>query len=177
MGALLRFRPGRRSRARSRGQSLVEFALVLPVFMFTLFALIDVGRLVYLSSTLSQAAREGARLGSVEASYRGSSDPACGTVGGPICPANDNALWSDIQTEANDEMSPFGAVTNLYMSCVLASGTVPSGDWTAPKVCSNHAPGNVISVRVTGTFQPITPLISQFLGSLTLSGSATMTIN
>ncbi len=71
----------------SHGQALVEFALVIPIFLFMLFGAIDVGRFVYLSSTLSQAAREGARLGSVEASYRGSTDAACGTAGGPDMPS------------------------------------------------------------------------------------------
>ena len=167
-----------RRHPRSLGQSLVEFALVLPVFLFMLFALIDVGRFVYLNSTLSQAAREGARLGSVEASYRGSSDPACGSLGGPVCPANDAALLADVTSAANRMMAPFGSVATTDMNCVLAppTGTPPSGSWTG-STCSNHAPGNVISVRVTADFAPITPIISQLFGTRTLAGSATMSIN
>ena len=45
------------------GQALVEFALVLPIFLLLLFGLIDVGRLVYTWNALNQAAREGARYG------------------------------------------------------------------------------------------------------------------
>ena len=60
------------SRPASRGQALVEFALVIPIFLLLLFGLIDVGRLVYMNSVLSQAAREGTRLASVEASWMGS---------------------------------------------------------------------------------------------------------
>ncbi len=143
-----------------------------------LFGLIDVGRLVYLNTTLSQAAREGARLGSVEASYRGSSDPACGTAGGPVCPTNDPMLLAHVRAAANRMMAPFGSVTTASMSCVLAppNGTPPSGNWTG-STCSNHAPGSVISVRVTAPFQAITPFIDGLLGSTTLAGSATMTIN
>jgi TadE-like protein len=165
-------------RTPSRGQSLVEFALVLPIFLFMLFGLIDVGRFVYLNSTLSQAAREGARVGSVEASYRGSSDPACGTTGGPVCPGNDTTLLAHVRSAADRMMSPFGNVSAANMSCVLAppSGTTPTGAWTGV-TCSNHAPGNVISVRVTATYTPITPVISSLFGTRTLSGSATMTIN
>ncbi len=167
------------TKRRSRGQALVEFALVIPIFLLMLFGLIDIGRLVYLNATLSQAAREGARVGSVEASYRGSADPACGTVGGPVCPANDAALRNDIQAGANRMMSPFGNVANVYMSCVLAppAGTPPSGNWTGPNTCSNHAPNNVISVRVTSPWQPLTPLVSNIFGTLNLAGTATMTIN
>jgi Flp pilus assembly protein TadG len=51
---------------RSRGQALVEFALVLPIFLLLLFGLIDVGRYVYVSNAFNQAAREAARTGAVE---------------------------------------------------------------------------------------------------------------
>ena len=53
-------------RDRTRGQALVEFALVLPLFFLLLFGIIDVGRLVYVSNAFNQAAREAARYGSVE---------------------------------------------------------------------------------------------------------------
>ncbi|MEJ7749458.1 MAG: TadE/TadG family type IV pilus assembly protein, partial [Candidatus Limnocylindrales bacterium] len=86
----------------------MEFALVLPVFLLLLFGLIDGGRYVFVNSTLSNAAREGARLGSVEASYRGSTDASCGAPGGPVCPANNAALLADITTAANRQMAPFG---------------------------------------------------------------------
>lgn len=57
----------RRARDRGRGQSLVEFALVFPLMMLLVFALLDIGRLVFASNSLSEAAREGARWGSVQA--------------------------------------------------------------------------------------------------------------
>ena len=47
------------------GQSLVEFALAFPIFLLLLFGLIDIGRFVYTANAVSQAAREGARYGSV----------------------------------------------------------------------------------------------------------------
>lgn len=167
-----------RHRSRSvigRGQSLVEFALVIPIFLFLLFGLIDVARLVYLNSTLSQAAREGARVGSVEAGYRGSSDSACGGTAGPVCPGNDTALVADVRTGANRMMVPFGAVNNVYVSCVASTGTPPTGDWTS-STCSSNSSGSVISVRVTANFQPITPVLGDLV-SVTLDGSASMTIN
>jgi hypothetical protein len=158
------------------GQSLVEFALVLPVFLLMLFGVIDAGRLVYLNSTLSQAAREGARLGSVEASYRGSTDPGCGTAGGPVCPSNDAQLLSHITDAANRMMAPFGAVSATYMSCVQPSSTTPTGNWTG-STCANNSPGDVISVRVTAPYAPLTPIIGSIIGTVTLAGSATMSIN
>lgn len=44
-----------------RGQGLTEFALVLPLLIVTLLGIIDFGRLFYLQSEVTNAAREGAR--------------------------------------------------------------------------------------------------------------------
>ena len=158
-----------------RGQSLVEFALVIPIFVATLLGLIDVARFVYLNSTLSQAAREAARVGSVEASYVGSSDSTCGRSGGPVCPSNNAALVSDMQSAANRMMNPFGSVDHVYISCVSSSGTPPTGSWTS-STCSSNSSGSMISVRVTEQFTPLTPIASQLVG-ISLSGTATMAIN
>ena len=47
---------------RTRGQSLVEFAVVLPIFLLVVCGLFDLGRAVFVYSSLTNAAREGARL-------------------------------------------------------------------------------------------------------------------
>jgi Flp pilus assembly protein TadG len=55
----------RRSAGRTthdRGAAAVEFALVLPLLFLILFAIIDFGRALNTQITLTQAAREGARL-------------------------------------------------------------------------------------------------------------------
>ena len=54
-------------RGRERGQALVEFALTIPLVLLLIFGLIDLGRAVYISNSLSEAARDGARYGSVQA--------------------------------------------------------------------------------------------------------------
>lgn len=48
---------------RQRGQTLVEFLLVMPLVLMFVFMVFDVGRAVYYSSVLRNAAREGARFG------------------------------------------------------------------------------------------------------------------
>ena len=50
-----------RRRRRNSGQSLVEFALVLPVFLLLLGGIIDFGFMFYSRITVINAAREGAR--------------------------------------------------------------------------------------------------------------------
>ena len=161
--------------SRARGQGLVELALVLPVFLLLLFGVVDGGRLVYLNSVVSQAAREGARLAAVEASWLGSSDLSCGTLGGPICPATVAAMQADVLTAANRMVAPFGSIASsrLYLRCDM-SGSAPTGAWTGDS-CTNNSTNNVVSVRVQLTFMPITPVLSNF--APTLSGSASMVIN
>ena len=44
-----------------RGQNLVEFALVLPILLIVLFGALDLGRIFWVSISLTNAAREGAR--------------------------------------------------------------------------------------------------------------------
>ncbi len=57
------------SRRRGRGQSLVEVALVLPVLIVLLAAVIDLGRVLDASIVLSNAARVGARFGSIHPTW------------------------------------------------------------------------------------------------------------
>ena len=51
-----------RRRRRSRGQSLVEFALVVPILFLILCGIMDFGFLLYSRMTVINAAREGARV-------------------------------------------------------------------------------------------------------------------
>jgi Flp pilus assembly protein TadG len=169
---------GRRTAGRKSagGQSLVEFALVLPIFLLMMFGVIDAGRYVFANSAVSNAAREGARLGSVEASWMGSGDASCGTAGGPICPVDFNALKAHIKSAANRQMTPFGSVTNVYINCVSSAGTPPTGAWTSSS-CAANKYGGFISVRVTYVWDAITPMIGNIMGSITTTASATVTIN
>lgn len=55
-----------RRRDRERGQTLVEFALILPVFILVLMGIFDLGRAVYAFNTISNASREAVRLAIVD---------------------------------------------------------------------------------------------------------------
>ena len=65
MGRLGRVRP------RDRGAAAVEFALVLPVLLMIIFAIIDFGRMLNAQITVTEAAREGARATSLYDQYEG----------------------------------------------------------------------------------------------------------
>lgn len=46
---------------RRSGQSMVEFAILAPIFFLLLLGTIDLGRAIYIYNTISDAAREGTR--------------------------------------------------------------------------------------------------------------------
>ena len=51
----------RRRRDPERGQSLVEFALIIPIVLLIMIGLFDLGRIVFINNSLSDGARDGAR--------------------------------------------------------------------------------------------------------------------
>ncbi len=57
--------PVRQHRRRSRGQSLVEFALILPILLLLVVSAADAGRLFFAYVTIENAAREGAFFGAL----------------------------------------------------------------------------------------------------------------
>ncbi|RJR33847.1 MAG: pilus assembly protein [Deltaproteobacteria bacterium] len=50
---------------KQRGASTVEFALIAPLFIALLFAIVEFGMILYTKGMLTHAAREGARYGVV----------------------------------------------------------------------------------------------------------------
>lgn len=179
------------------GQGLVEFTLVLPIFVLVMFGLFDIGRLVYTNAALSQAAREGARLAATEAGWIGVPDDACvsdqssissGNPGAHVCPASVSAFKSHIVDAVNRMTVSLGPIASVYISCNDASGLdpTPSGAWTESSggnACHDgfgnavSAAGEVVSVRVEYDYQPLTPIIGSLIGTVPLSGSTTMVIH
>jgi hypothetical protein len=185
------------TKPREEGQGLVEIALVLPVFLLVLVGIFDVGRLVYTNASLSQAAREGARLAAAEAGWIGLSSSGCvasesaitgANPGAHICPSNIAAFKSHVTSAVNRMAVSLGPISAIHVSCNAGDGVdpEPAGAWTETSGgngCDDGAgnplgaTGELVSVRVEHTYQPITPIIGSFIGSIPLSGSATMVIN
>lgn len=60
-----------RRRRSSRGQGMVEFALVIPVFLLLTFGIIELGWLAYANHALTNATKEGARYAMVHGERSG----------------------------------------------------------------------------------------------------------
>lgn len=84
-----------RPRAGSRGQALVEFALVFPLFMLVLFGIIIIGLGVFFQQEIASAARDAARYAAVH-----TSTAVCPTVS-TIDPRNFGALAPDSYVECD----------------------------------------------------------------------------
>lgn len=52
-------------RRKQHGQDAVEFALLLPLLLLIFFGVVDLGRILHVSITITNAARAGVRYGSM----------------------------------------------------------------------------------------------------------------
>jgi Flp pilus assembly protein TadG len=52
--------------SKKQGQALVEFVIVLPLFLLLVVLIFDLGRAIYFYSAIHNAVREGARYGIVD---------------------------------------------------------------------------------------------------------------
>jgi Flp pilus assembly protein TadG len=149
----------RRYRDRPLGQSLVEFALMLPILLVVLSAAIDLGRLAYARVTIANVARE--------ASFQAAQTPDSYQAGQP-CPTVD-----PLTTEVPD--------TNMVICRAILESrgsvvTVLPSDITL--VCDpscSGAMGNRVTVTATGRFNLLTPVMAAFFGGSTITFSSTAT--
>jgi Flp pilus assembly protein TadG len=146
--------------ARTPGQALVEFALVIPLFLLVLFGIVDMARFVYNSNALNETAREAARQGTVA---RRPAD--CAGLGRVEC----------VQILVQHRITGVAVATSdITVVCfrVPNNGTLPS-DGAQPDTCGTEwQGGDLVRVQITTPFSLITPFIDQFLGP-TVSGNAT----
>jgi PKD repeat protein len=139
---------------RSRGQALVEFALVIPVMLLLVVGGLDVGRLFFSWIEVNNAAREGA-------AYAGGN------------PTDTSGITGHVQTETNSQGQGGEGSVTVAVSCAntsnatIACANAPGGSGT----------GNTVTVRVTRPFSFVTPIIGNILGSsVNLTGSATSAV-
>jgi Flp pilus assembly protein TadG len=142
--------------AEQGAQALVEFALVLPIFLLVITGLIDVARAVWEENTLAYAAREGTRYAIVHGS---AGNPRVG----PIHPAQTNPSTFNTGNIVNVVRQNALGVPNVTVTI-----DYPNGDNQR-----NH------SVTVDAS-SPFVPLPSQYLlggaFQITLRGGSQLVI-
>jgi Flp pilus assembly protein TadG len=141
----------RRTRRRG-GQALVEFALIIPLFLLVLVAIFDLGRAVFAYNTLTNAAREGARTAIVN-QYK-PSIVARAKQQTAIVELNDPSVQVDFW-QVNADGTP-----NTSSQCALV------------------AVGCLAVVSFEATYQPITPFVSNiiFKNGVTMTARAVLSV-
>ncbi len=140
--------------SRQRGQTVVEFALLLPLFLFLILFLIEFGFVMYANITVNNTAREAARFAAV------ANEPG-------LCDASDSVVTIEDRAVA--------ASANLLTCGVV----LPNGD---PQVTVNYVDydGDIVSegqftrgdgvvIRIQYEYEMVTPLAE--LASLPLLGA------
>lgn len=144
-----------------KGHALTEMALTLPIVLMLVMGIVDFGRMLYLYAQIANAAREGARYGSV--------------VGLDSVPQ-----YRDCE---NIRLATLGVV-GLPVTPDLIDITYDDGATTLPYDCNGTLgipveqiqPGDRILVQVDATFEFLTPAVHAFLPKTTVSFTAARTV-
>ncbi len=154
-------------------QSVVEFALMAPMFFLLVLGIVDFGRAIYFYNGIAHGAREAARY----------------------AVARDNLAQNDITARQQAQLDLFSMpvdscsqVNGDLCATPPASSATPnmtyvavSPPWDQRQTYQNNAAvagqttNYPLTVTLTFYFQPATPLIAQLVGNaITLTASSTM---
>jgi hypothetical protein len=152
------------------GQALVEFAFVFPIIALLAFAFVDIGRAVFNYNTLTNAARQAARVAIVN-----QVDPA-------------SAPWD---CAANKPVQSAVTPTWTFRGCAVAAGAAigvtPADvdrDYGEPfpgsgLVCDPAIRldvGCIVTITVVNEYVAITPIAGSLIGPMTMTGTSSMPI-
>jgi Flp pilus assembly protein TadG len=147
--------PRSERRGRGRGQTLVEFAIVLPIILLVLIGMVDMGRAVFVYNTLAQSARQAARLAIVNQNVDDVKDQAMAsapTLG--MSAANVDVCFKTTFTSQTNCANP-------------AADNCPQ---------SSRVIGCLALVSTHVNYTPMTPFINTIFPSISLSSVSVGTI-
>lgn len=130
------------------GQSLVEFALTIPILLLVIFVFLDLGRAVYYYSALNNAVREGARYATVT-----------------LFSSN-----ADRETKVRQVVQDFAVSMPIAASDIQVYCDQSTSNFSNP--CSNY-----VTVAAQFQFQPVTFFLAQIVGqgsTIPLNSQSTM---
>jgi Flp pilus assembly protein TadG len=115
-------------------------ALVLPLFLLVFMGVVDLGGAVFTYNSITNAAREGARLAIV------------------------NQDTAKVTTRSTQQAAMAGTPTVTVAYYVAATNGTPDTTKTCPLAPSSYvAEGCLAVVTFQGTYKPITPIIGNIL--------------
>jgi Flp pilus assembly protein TadG len=175
-----------RARRRSRGQSIVEAAITLPLVLLLALGVTDIGRAFYYREAVTNAVRQALRV-AVNPTQQATANAICASAGvGPVAVTTSSPIsppTASIATiinmtglESSSNGTPAGSaiagatvqVTFHCLAGVAVTNATSNGNGPSD-------PGSdAVTVSITYSFPVITPLLWPVVGSsfpITVSGS------
>ena len=115
-----------------RGQTLLEYAVVMLTVLTAIFGVFETGRLILAYTTLAEAVRAGARYAIVHGA----------DCSGACVPSNGQATAQNVAASGGITLDTYG-VSYIY-----------------PAAAGTPVPGTLLTVTATYTFVPVTPLVA-----------------
>lgn len=164
-------------RARSRGQSLVEVAITLPVVLLLALGVIDLGRSFYYREAVTNSDRQALRM-AVSSYQHGTADSICATTaGGPLAVTVTSAIppsGGAIATIAN-QAALESSSNGTPAGSVLAGGTISVTFHCLNGAAVTNATGNggpptspgsdSITATITKSMTVVAPLLWPIIGT------------
>jgi hypothetical protein len=170
-------------RRGSRGQGLVEIALVAPILLLLILGIFEAGRFVLYYHSLNHAAREGARLAIVRGENAFSGCPS-----GPVAPTSPYSDCDPLANNIRDRVVSSGFGLDATGGLTFGGpGEEPFLKYTFPDGsednCRNNPPvtegcnrrNNNVTVRLQYTYPPLLDI--GFIPSVTIRAEATLVVN
>lgn len=144
-----------------RGQAIVEFALVLPLFLLILIGMVDVGRAIWANNSVANAAREAARYAIVHGGTKSNPCP----VGPPVTTGSNKTVIPSASTSCpypspskqgiKDAATAYAVAAGFPVSVQVCYGASCSGDTDISG--ATNARGTPVTVTVFGQVPMLVP--------------------
>lgn len=134
------------------GQSMVEFAMIVPLFFLLIFGIIDLGHVFYVQMTLQNALRQAGRFA---------------VTGNHLLDPASNQLSRVLSIKKIAESAAVGLIDpnmpNITIYSIGTNGSVNLG--IAGAGGDAGGPGATVVISIGTSLQLFTPLIGQFFGT------------
>lgn len=162
------------------GATIVEFAIVVPLFLMLLFGIMDVGQMVYGKSVLTGAVHRAARSASLETRNTNEADASVLDAIRPVLPGvtikTSRTSYYDFADVGRAEK---WNDTNANAACDAGETYTDenrNGQWDQDvgQKDSAGSANDVVVYKVTATFKPVfqVPLLPKLWGERTLAATA-----
>jgi Flp pilus assembly protein TadG len=168
----------RRKRRDERGQSLVEFALVIPILFLVVFGIIEFCFLYESIDTVNFAAREGARVGAVLGPTDSAADTKIIQAIQAATSGGNSLLFSQIQKIEIFKSDANGTVPALVAGCTSApnedvydgqGNLCGTANWPPSVRNATFNAADYLGVRITFVYNWVTSFVSAAGGQFTLT--------